>query len=512
MKKRFEALCAGLLVLAFVGFGHAGTVQLSSGSVAGDASGEVDVFRGIPYAAPPVGALRWQIPNEVASWKGVRQATEFSAGCPQAGTLAMMMGETMPQLSEDCLYLNVWTADEKAKKPVMVWIHGGGLTLGWGHQPGYDGTNLTKQGVVLVSINYRLGPLGFLAHPALSKESKSGISGNYGLLDQVAALKWVQTNIASFGGDPNNVTIFGESAGGTSVNALVASPLAKGLFHKAIAQSPWVTDTNFAKLKQALPNVASAEALGEQWAQTVLGDAAGGDVLAKLRKIDGVTLQNKTGNNYPVAVTVDGWFMPDVSTNVYARGEHNDVPLMVGTNTDEGTMFVAVLPFATPQDFQAAMRSRYGRHAGAVLKLYSVTNAKDLAAAKNQLITDTWFVQGAKSMLSAATNSFEYHFSRRSRALPAWGAHHALEIGYAFDNLDAATADETDVRLANAMSRYWVQFAKTGNPNADGLPQWPAYKSGPDAHLELGDEIRAGVGYRRAAMATFKEAAEKQPL
>lgn len=485
---------------------HADTITLQSGQIAGDVSGDVKVFRGIPYAAPPVGELRWRLPTDVEAWDGVRQTTEFSAGCPQPGTLAVAMGETLPDLSEDCLYLNVWSKDTKAKMPVMVWIHGGGLTLGWGHQAIYDGTKFAKQGVVLVSINYRLGPLGFLAHPSLTKESEQGVSGNYGLIDQIAALKWVRENIGAFGGDPDNVTIFGESAGGTSVNALVASPLSQGLFHKAIAQSPWVTNTNFADLNKPLPAVQSAHALGEQWAQQVLEGSTGGDILGKLRDLDAATLLAKTGNGYPVAVTVDGWFMPDVSSNIYARGEHIDVPMIVGTNTDEGTMFAPALPFTTPQQFEAAIRAMYGAQSDVVLQLYPVKTAQDLPAAKNQLITDTWFLQGAKSMLAAASQGYEYHFSRRSTVLPDWGAHHALEIGYAFDNLNPATADEVDIRLAQAMTQYWVQFAKTGNPNGNALPQWPQYTDKTDAYLELGDSIRAGVGYRRSAIAQLNQA------
>ncbi|MCZ6616550.1 MAG: carboxylesterase family protein, partial [Gammaproteobacteria bacterium] len=232
---------------------NAAPIKLDSGLIEGEpvtANDSVRVYRGIPFAAPPVGNLRWKSPRPVEKWDGVRSATEFSAACPQGSALAQLMGEQMPALSEDCLYLNVWTAadDESTNLPVMVWIHGGGLSLGWGHQKGYDGTHFAERDVVLVSVNYRLGPLGYLAHPALSKESERGVSGNYGFLDQLEALKWVQRNIGKFGGNPNNVTIFGESAGGTSVNALCASPLSAGLFHRAIAQSPWITDTNFAKL------------------------------------------------------------------------------------------------------------------------------------------------------------------------------------------------------------------------------------------------------------------------
>jgi para-nitrobenzyl esterase len=421
------------------------------------------------------------------------------------------MGQGLTEFNEDCLYLNVWTKDTAAKMPVMVWIHGGGLTLGWGHQGMYEGTSLADQDVVLVSINYRLGPFGFLAHPELNEESERGISGNYGFLDQLAALEWVQANIAAFGGDPENVTIFGESAGGTSVAALVASPLSKGLFHRAIAQSPWLTDTNFAKMDQAQPRVASATTLGTQWAEQVLeSEGSSEDQLAALRDIDAETLQERTGDAYPVAVTVDGWFMPDLANNVYARGEQMDVPMIVGTNTDEGTMFLGALPLNTPDEFKGAIRAIYGDEADGVLGLYPVETQADLFSAKNQFITDTWFVQGAKAMLVGSTKvqspAYEYHFSRRSKAMPQWGAHHAMEITYAFSNLDPATTDDVDRALAEAMTRYWVQFAKTGNPNVEGLAAWPVYVADTDPHLELGDDIRAGRGHRGAAIATLNEA------
>ena len=494
-------------------------IKLDSGLVEGEvvsADSGVRVYRGIPFAAPPVGDLRWKSPQPVEKWDGVRTSTQFSAACPQGSALAQMMGEKMPTLSEDCLYLNVWTAarDTSAKLPVMVWIHGGGLTLGWGHQRGYDGTHFAEHDVVLVSVNYRLGPLGYLSHPALSKESERGVSGNYGFLDQLEALRWVQNNIEEFGGDPNNVTIFGESAGGTSVNALVASPLSEGLFHRAIAQSPWVTDTNFAKLSDPLPTVASAERLGQQWAAEILGGESNSNVLQALRAVSSEDILQKTGGNYPVAVTVDGWFMLDLSENIFARGEQQDVSLIVGTNNDEGTIFLGALPFNTPEAFAAGMRALYGEHAEEILELYPATDVSQLNAAKNQLITDTWFVRGARGMLSGmakvSSNAYQYLFTRRSTAMAALGAHHGLEIGYAFDNLNPMQQQETDKALAGAMIQYWVQFAKTGNPNVDGLPAWPAYRTTTDEYLELGDEIKASAKYRKEAVGVLNAIHEAQ--
>ena len=501
------AVACGVLLLA-TSAANASPIRLHSGLIEGevlDANSGVRVYRGIPFAAPPVGDLRWRAPQPVATWDGVRQATKFSAACPQGPQLAQMMGAAMPELSEDCLYLNVWTAAEHTsdKLPVMVWIHGGGLTLGWGHQDGYDGTHFAERGVVLVSINYRLGPLGYLAHPALSEESERGVSGNYGFLDQLEALQWVQQNIQQFGGDPNNVTIFGESAGGTSVNVLVASPLSEGLFHRAIAQSPWVTETNFAKLAETLPTVASAEDLGLRWVREILGDAVRDGTLRALRAVDSKNILEKSAN-YPVAVTVDGWLMPDLSEDIFARGEQQNVSLIVGTNSDEGTMFLGFIPAETPEAFATYVQESYGEHADEILALYPAADAQQLLSAKNQFLTDTWFVRASRGMLAGMENvsaeAYQYRFTRRSKALPSWGAHHGLEIGYAFDNLDPLQADETDKVLANAMIQYWVQFAKTGDPNVDGLPEWPAYETDTDRLLELGDEIKASANYRKEAI------------
>ena len=491
---------ATVAAFVFAASSLAEPVELDTGLVQGEVVEDttVQVFRGIPYAAPPVGDLRWRPPTAVAPWEGVRSATEFGNVCHQGPALAAMTGEQLPTRNEDCLYLNVWTAavGTETRQPVMVWIHGGGLTLGWGHQRGYDGTNLARRGVVLVSINYRLGALGFLAHPLLNEEG--GVSGNYGLEDQVAALEWVQRNIEAFGGDPNNVTIFGESAGGTSVHALIASPRSKGLVHRGIAQSPWVTASNYAPLDGAAET-------GRQWIDTHF---EGIDSLAKLRALGAEDLFAAQEAGYAVAVTVDGDFMPNHAVDVYRRGEQQDVPVIAGTNTDEGTIFQGMLPFNTPEDYSAAMQEQFGDHAATILNLYPATDAQSLFAAKNQLITDTWFVQNTRNMLvgmaKVSSSGWQYHFSRRAPQAPMLGAFHGMEIGYAFGNL-AADASPEDQALSEAMTRYWVQFAKTGNPNVEGLPEWPAYEPETDQHLELGDEIKAGAGYRKAAVDSLNE-------
>ncbi|MCH7909157.1 MAG: carboxylesterase family protein [Candidatus Hydrogenedentes bacterium] len=505
-----------LLLVPFTAWSNGDAVQVSGGLIKGTADEGVRVYKGIPFAAPPVGDLRWRPPQPVESWEGVRDASEFSSDCMQApyGESSFYYRPARPT-SEDCLCLNVWTASEQEeKRPVMVWIHGGALTRGSGAIGTYNGVSLARKGVVLVTINYRLGPFGYLAHPELSKESERGVSGNYGFLDQLAALKWVQRNIAGFGGNPDNVLIFGESAGGTSVNVLCASPLSKGLFHRAIAESAWITDTNFAHLTRPSPRVASAETLGIEWAESVLDGKAIGNALQSLRAITAEKILEKTGSDYPVAVTIDGWFMPDSSRNIFANGKQQDVPLIAGTNKDEGTMFAAFLPATTPEQFRASTREIYGDHADAVLSLYPLTDKKDLAAAKNQFITDGWFVHGTRGMLQGmekvSSKAYQYHFTRRTKAPPAWGAHHGYELGYVFNNLGPAQQEDADEELAEAMIRYWVQFAETGDPNVEGLPEWPAYTTESDQYLELGDEIKVGTALRKEACDVLDKARDAE--
>ncbi len=277
---RLWALCLfSLCWPRFAAAAPARPVRLDSGLIEGellDAASGLRVFRGVPYAAPPVGDLRWRPPQRVAAWEAVRAAKEFGAICPQPPMLAAMTGETLPRSSEDCLYLNVWTTPPRPMRrlPVMVWIHGGGLSLGWSQQAVYDGAAFASRGVVLVSINYRLGPLGFLSLPELSRESEHGSSGNYGFLDQVAALEWVQRNVAAFGGDPRNVTIFGESAGGTSVHALLTTPRAEGLYHRAIAESPWITESNIAPCVRPRRSAPAPRIKGSSWASKLAARAA----------------------------------------------------------------------------------------------------------------------------------------------------------------------------------------------------------------------------------------------
>jgi para-nitrobenzyl esterase len=484
-------------------------VKIDSGKLRGevlDADSGLAVYRGIPFATPPVGELRWQAPLPVAAWDGVRDATEFGAICPQTPVLAMMTGVSLPETSEDCLFLNVWTAavDGDEPRPVMVWIHGGGLSLGWGNEATYDGSAFAAKGVVLVSINYRLGPLGYLAHPALSKES-GGDSGNYGFLDQIAALQWVERNIARFGGDPGNVTIFGESAGGTSVHALMASPMAAGLIHRAIAESPWITDTNIRPLSEANGMHASAEEVGVAWATALLGDGAEQTAKA-LRGIDARTIITKTPaagqpGAYEPHVTHGTAFMPESSEDRYTAGKQNDIPLIAGTNRNEGTMFMSFQPLADRAQFLATLKPVYGEHAEEVAELYPSSNADELKVQQDRFITDTWFLRGTRRMLlgmdEVSSPAFQYFFTRVNPENPAWGAHHAAELGYVFNTLRGQNYDGTDDRLADLMIDYWVQFARTGDPNGGGRPAWPRFDGDRQAYLEFGDEVKTGAELER---------------
>lgn len=470
------------------------TIQTQSGPVSGsDARHEsVEVFKGIPYAAPPVGDLRWRPPQPPTPWTEVRACDQFGAKSLQS------RNAQQSDQSEDCLYLNVWRPREPfdQKRPVMVWIHGGGFTSGSGHEPSYDGTQFAKRGVVLVTINYRLGALGFMTHPALSAESPHDASGNYAILDQIAALQWVHDNIANFGGDPENVTIFGESAGGTSVYLLTATPLSKGLFHRAILQSPWLDPVIFRDLKQETANGPAAEWDGEEQARKALAinDAADAEAIAKLRGLSEEEVMEKLKQRWPVAT--DGWVFPIAPREIYANGHQHDIPVIVGTNRDEGTMFAPRNRVGSMDQFKAAMTERFGDNAHRIVQLYKPESSEEIGKATVQLITDGWFIQPAREFARAMNRQdspvWMYHFTK-----PVWGwmgAAHAAEIGYVFGNLEKPKVD--DAKLSEAFMDYWVQFATTGNPNLSGQAEWPAYTTDGDQHLVMDVELKVKAGLR----------------
>ncbi len=456
-------------------------VSTSNGKLSGvEIDDGMTVFRGIPFAAPPVGDLRWRPPQPAKKWTGVRKCDAFGDVAWQS-----MVGRTNPpEMNEDCLYLNVWSDNVRGetKQPVMVWIHGGGLSRGWSSQAKYDGTALAREGVVVVSVNYRLGPLGFLAHPGLSVESPRGVSGNYGFLDQIESLKWIRQNIEQFGGDPDNVTIFGESAGGTSVATLCASPLARGLFHRAIMQSPWMfgyinqlAEPNITPLRKPSPNSPTAEQVGQEWASAFV-DQEGTTAIAALRQLPAERLV--VGREYyKTRVTVDGWLLPDSPLATFAAGKQANVPVIIGTTKDEGNYFTSFVP-PERELFDDRLEEFYGTQAAAVQTLYASESSESLKAAGSQFVTDAWFVQPARQLLEGmrgvSSAAYQYQFAVPNRSNPAVGSPHAIDLKYTFGTLNdnAIAAD----RLASqTMIRYWTQFAKTGDPNVAGLPEWPAY-------------------------------------
>ena len=463
-------------------------VRVENGLLSGasGASPDVRVYKGVPFAAAPTGDLRWKGPRPAPFWQGVRTATEFSAACYQTPYPKASIYYLDPEpMSEDCLYLNVWTAakSSKERRPVMVWIHGGGLTRGSGAVPFYDGEALAKKGVVLVTINYRLGIFGFFAHPELTKESDRNASGNYALLDQIEALEWVKKNIAAFGGDPKRVTIFGESAGSLSVNYLMATPLARGLFQRAIGESGGA----FGVMKK----LAEVEESGKKFAASQHADS-----IAALRaKPAEELLKASSAASFPP--NVDGWMLPEDVYTIFSKGKQIDVPLIAGSNADEGKSLAPWPTTGKAASFVEQSRSRFGDKTDEFLKLYPAGSDEEAMASHYASFRDfsfgwqmrTWVRMQAKTGKSKA---FLYYFDRVPPGPDSgrYGAFHASEIAYVFENLlPPRPWEDTDRKLSEAVSSYWVNFATTGNPNGKGLPAWPVYDEKKDLALGLGDEI-----------------------
>ena len=501
-----------LAILTFSNFNAAAiTVQLETGSLRGETLDGINIFRGIPFAAAPTGDLRWRNPQSHPGWEGVRDATKFGKICPQNDGLVALTGGSLPETSEDCLFLNIWSPNGIQAKPlpVMFWIHGGGLSLGWSNQELYRGHEFAKRNVVLVTVNYRLGPLGFLAHPELAKESSHGASGNYGFHDQLAALQWVQNNISLFGGDPSNVTIFGESAGGTSVFALVASPLSQGLFHRAIAQSPWISDTNIAQQNEPNAFVKSSHAQGLEWASNIKPNAIKG--IDGLRKLSADKIISSESNFQP-GINIEGWFMSEDPETLFAEGQQLDIPMIIGTNRDEGTLFMGQNNYREKGALETMVRATYGDKTGKVVELYLKSGSPNVREAVNQFMTDSMFLNGARNMLygteKISSKYYQYFFSRSNQLIPMLGANHALELGYVFNTTALAPkspAGPTDRAIADSMIRHWVQFAKNGNPNSDELLTWPAYDTSSQQYKEFGDEIRIDSVLNKERLDSFQK-------
>jgi len=442
----------------------------------------VAAFKGIPFAAPPVGDLRWRAPKPVAAWQGVREADRFSAACIQNlprsrdpwTTEFMHQGE----ISEDCLYLNVWTAAKKTneKRPVFVWIYGGGFNEGSTAVAAYDGEELARKGLIVVSMNYRVGVLGFFAHPDLTRESDVKASGNYGLLDQLAALEWVHKNISAFGGDSGRVTIAGQSAGAMSVHALTASPLAKGLFHRAIAQSGSGVGRPGRKL-------ADAEQDGVKFAA-----AKGAHSIAELRAMPASQVTARVeGAQFGFRPVADGWFLPEDIAEIFAHGRPNDVPTLTGLTSDEGSAS-ATYGKLSAEEYEKEARQRFARLADQFLKLYPVSAQKEGARDQGLVSMYLWAKNRAAT---AKTNVYTYYWDHPEPGpkKDIYGAFHSSEVPYVFNSLSKADRpwEPADRKIADTMSSYWANFAANGDPNGKGLPAWPAFDAKNPVTMELGD-------------------------
>lgn len=504
-------------------------VTVTGGLIRGVPGGDPSIvaFKGIAFAAPPVGERRWQAPAPVLPWRGVRKAESFGASCMQT-----IVQERKPwtyefmahnEVSEDCLFLNVWTGAKSARdrRPVFFYIYGGGFNEGSTAVPVYDGEGLAKKGVVVVTANYRVGVLGFLAHPELSKESRAGVSGNYGLLDQVAALKWIRDNIAAFGGDPNQVTIAGQSAGGMSVHYLTASPLAKGLFHRAIVQSGGssVSRTGITLAAKAL---ADAESEGRKFAES-----KGARSIADLRAMSWAKLTEVPQSASPAgsgrggatpgirfSPIVDGYLLTAPVARVVAEGRQNDVPTLTGVNAGELGGLSGPPMAVTVDSFVARARQQYGAMADQFLNLYPATTDEQARIAQAQSSRDqalvSMFLWAKERARTARTSVFTYLWDH---AIPGpdaarYGAFHTSDVPYFMNTLDRSDRPFTqaDRKIADMMSSYIANFVTTGDPNGNGLPRWNSVGDRPEV-MQVGDQTGpvplAGDAAKYAFFETF---------
>jgi len=474
------------LLTPFVAHAAGPLVKIDSGIVQGQTVGAVNAFLGIPYAAPPVGNLRWKPPMPPAKWEDVRKATSFGARCMQTRVYSDMVFRD-PGISENCLMLNVWAPPGGTEGlPVMVWIHGGGFAAGASSEPRQDGSQLAKLGVVVVSMNYRMGIFGFFVHPELTAESGKNAAGNYGLLDIVAALEWTQHNIAAFGGDPANLTIFGESAGSFAVSALMASPLANGLFHKAIGESGAAFKSRGLTFK--------SRADREPEDSKFMNAALRVHTLAQLRAVpaqkllDAATKKSEGHDEFSYGPDVDGYFLPESVPAIFVAGKQNDVPLLAGWNHDEGSFEVAKTK-PTEASLKESAEKEFGAKAPEFLRLYSADNDDQAYRAMEDFEGDRFIAYSTWKWLEMqkATGKQTVYRYRFDLALPPDPkepgpavANHSGEIEYVFGMLDSKARPwrPEDRKLSEQMQKYWTNFARSGDPNGSDLPKWPTYESG----------------------------------
>ena len=474
-------------------------VGTTRGRVSGALHGSVRAWKGIPYAAPPVGGLRWRAPQPMPAWSGLRPALAFGPDFPQAPSPLLRAGA----MSEDCLYLNVWAPAqaEPGSLPVMVWLHGGGFVGGSGADARCDGALLAQQGVVVVSFNYRSGAFGYLSHPMLSRESAQRASGNYGLLDQLAALQWMRDNIAGFGGDAARVTAFGVSAGSASVALLFTVPAADGLFQRAILHSPGTA--------RPLATLADAEALGATLGPDIdaLRALSAAQVFALTPRLN-PTVRGLTTPRVLRPIR-DGWLIREDERPAFLAGRLHKMPLVVGTNLDEGSLLTRAWPVHTAADNRALIEANFARAFDEAWAFYGTERDADAKGRVAEAFADTQFNCGARLLLRAMTRQGErcwrYLFTRR-RPEQGDGPHHGDEVGYVFGQLAVGRTarpepfDAIDETVSRAMMRAWVAFARDGDPNADGSPAWPVFSVHDERHLEFGDTIATGTDRRRAQL------------
>jgi len=505
--------------------------SLQSGLISGlvNSAAGVTSYRGVPYAAAPLGERRWAPPAPTEGWSGVRKAVAHGPSCMQpaageSGFIEMMMDGsgmsswrktlvglflkygTSARYSEDCLTLSIYKpVESKQLLPVMVWYHGGAHKFGAGDAANYDGSALAKRGVVVVTVNYRLGIFGFFAHPELTAESANNSSGNYGTLDQIQALRWVKENIAAFGGDPDNVLIFGESAGAHSVGQIMASPLSQGLVHKAIAQSGIGTH-QYTPLRNSRRGWRSGEEQGVDFARAT--GIEGPDQLVRLRAMSAqelvTALENNPGMDALSHPVVDGWVLPKSTAAIFAAGEQAPIPLMIGTNADEGTLLGPLIgsPFVkrspgptTREEYEAIVRDVYPDNVDEILSYYPVRSDEDLADGINTLLGDhlfgmqAWFAANESARLGVPT--WLYFFTRTSPAQHQWaGAYHSGEIPFVFGNaLPLFPANDFDRELTEQIMTYWTNFAKNSDPNSTGVPEWSQFRPVDPREMELGEKV-----------------------